>query len=226
MKLKWFGHAAFLCTTENGVRILTDPYNAEVGYRVPLLEADYVTISHDHFDHNSVENVPGRHEVVKGPGRHQLGDSGIVATGITTNHDDQGGAKRGKNTVFCFNLPDEGEVIRLCHLGDLGHQLTDDQLAAVGKVDILLIPTGGTYTLDPAGAAAQVAVIQPRVVVPMHYKTAALSFPLKPVDDFLGEMIGSKVEGPDGTEFITGSKELRQLPQSKTPLVLLLDYVK
>lgn len=225
MKLKWIGHAAFLCTAEDGTRILTDPYNAEVGYRVPLMEADFVTVSHDHFDHNSVQNVPGTHQVVKGPGEHHL-SGGIVATGIATNHDDQGGAKRGRNTVFCFDLPDEGDTIRLCHLGDLGHQLTADQLAAVGAVDVLLIPTGGTYTLDPSGAAAQIGAIRPRLVVPMHYKTAALSFPLKPVDDFLGEMVGSSVEGPDGNELVIGGKEIKQTAPSATPRVVVLDYVK
>ncbi len=225
MRLRWIGHAAFLCIAEDGTRILTDPYNAEVGYRVPLVEADYVTVSHEHFDHNSLQNVPGNHEVLKGPGERKL-KGGIVATGIATFHDDQGGAKRGKNTVFCLDLPDEGETVRLCHLGDLGHQLTADQLAAVGAVDVLLIPTGGTYTLDPAGAATQVAAIKPRIVVPMHYKTAALSFPLKPVDDFLGEMVGSAVDEQVGAELAIGGEELKTVPPSATPRIAVLDYVR
>ena len=224
MKLKWLGHASFLITAADGTRVLTDPYNAEVGYRVPLCEADYVTVSHDHYDHNSLQNVPGSHVVIKGPGEHHAG--AIAVTGLATCHDEHGGSKRGKNTVYCFEVPDGDGTIRLCHLGDLGHQLDAAQAGVVGKADILLIPVGGTYTLDPAGAAEQIAALKPRVVVPMHFRTPALAFPLKPVDDFLGEMVGAKIERPGSCRLELGPAELAALPASTTPLIFVLDYVR
>lgn len=224
MKLKWYGHASFLITAADGTRILTDPYNAEVGYRVPLCEADYVTVSHDHFDHNSLQNVPGKHEVIKGPGAHQAG--AVAVTGIATCHDEQGGSKRGKNTVYCFAVPEDDGLIRVCHLGDLGHQLDDAQVAAIGVVDVLLIPTGGTYTLDPAGAAQQIAALKPRMVVPMHWRTPALTIPLKPVDDFLGEMVGAKVERAGACSIEIKPADLAASPPSATPRIVILDYVR
>lgn len=224
MKLKWYGHAAFMVTAEDGTRIITDPYNAEVGYRVPLEEAAWVTISHEHFDHNSIGNVPGTPEAIRGAGSHAAG--GVKVTGVATEHDDVGGSKRGHNTVFCLDVPDGGEVLRLCHLGDLGHQLTAEQVAALGEVDVLMIPVGGTYTLDPAGAAEQVRAIKPRLVVPMHYKTAALSFPLKPVDDFIAEMIGSSVERTGTPSVERGAADIKALPRSERPPLLVLEYVR
>ena len=224
MKLKWFGHAAFVLTAEDGTRLITDPFNAEVGYRVPLEAADYVTVSHGHFDHNSLQNVPGSPPVIEGIGAHQAGP--MAVTGIATAHDDQGGVRRGANTVFCLDMPDGGETVRVCHLGDLGHQLDADQLAAVGEVDILLIPTGGTYTLDPAGAAEQVRALRPRLVVPMHYRTAALAFPLKPVDDFVGEMVGSRVEIPGLATLERTGPEIKALPLTVRPVIVVLDYVR
>lgn len=224
MKLKWFGHASFLITAPDGTRILTDPYNAEVGYRVPLGEADYVTVSHEHHDHNSLQDVPGTHVVLRGAGRHQAGP--VAVTGVESCHDDHGGSKRGKNTLFVFAVPDAGELIKVAHLGDLGHQLDAAQLAALGPVDVLLIPTGGTYTLDPAGAAQQVAAIKPRMVVPMHYRTPALAMPLKLVDDFLGEMIGSSVERHVGCQVEVSAAGLAALPHSQTPQITVLDYVR
>lgn len=224
MKLKWYGHAAFLITAADGTRILTDPYNAEVGYPVPLGEADFVTVSHDHADHNSLQNVPGKHEVIKGPGDHSAG--AVAVKGVATCHDDCGGSKRGKNTVYTFDLPEGSETVRVCHLGDLGHQLSPEQLAELGAVDVLIIPTGGTYTLDPAGAAQQVAAIKPRLVVPMHWRTPALVFPLKPVDDFLGEMIGARIERAGACEVELPATKITAMPRSATPPVMVLDYVR
>jgi L-ascorbate metabolism protein UlaG (beta-lactamase superfamily) len=235
MKLKWFGHASYLLVSEGGTRIVIDPFNAEVGYRVPLDEADYVTVSHEHFDHNSVQNVPGTPTVLRGPGEHQAGDVRVL--GIATDHDNAGGSKRGHNTVFCFDVPASAAAagqqpaadtasIRVCHLGDLGHQLTEEQVAALAQVDMLLIPVGGTYTLDPVGAARQVRAIRPRVVVPMHYKTPALAFPLRPVEDFLAELVGVNVERPGVAAVTRSAAEVKAFAPSERPHVLVLEYVR
>jgi L-ascorbate metabolism protein UlaG (beta-lactamase superfamily) len=228
MKLRWLGHACFLITAADGTRILTDPYNAEVGYKVPLETADFVTVSHEHFDHNSVANVPGSPEVIRGPGHFELG--AVDVSGVTTAHDDQGGDKRGHNTVFCFDLPGVDESIdgslKVCHLGDLGHQLTQQQREAIGPVDVLLVPTGGTYTIDAAGAAELVRQIQPRLVVPMHYKTDALAFPLSPVTEFVKQMGEAQVEFTGQPTVRLDEAEVKSLPSGPQPKVLVLEYVR
>lgn len=222
MKLKWIGHAAFLMTAADGTRVLADPYNAEVGYKVPLDEADYVTVSHEHFDHNSVQNVPGAPHVARGTGQHTLGT--VAAVGVATMHDDAGGSKRGANTVFCYDFPEEGGPLSVCHLGDLGHQLTPEQLAGIGDVDVLLVPVGGRFTVDAKGARELIAAVKPRVAVPMHYKTAALSFPLSPVDDFLSEMAGAPVEKPGVSTVELPAAQVKALARSDKPKVIVLRY--
>ncbi len=189
MKIRWLGHACFLITSSKGTRILTDPFDETVGYAVPSVEADYVTVSHEHFDHNAVKFVKGRPRVIRGEGTHQLGD--VTAHGVHTFHDEARGAKRGENTVFVFDV----DGIRLCHLGDLGHVPAQDQVSAIGKVDVLLIPVGGTYTIDAAAAAKVTEMLAPRVVVPMHYKTDAMSFPIEPVDAYLKKVGGGTRTG-------------------------------
>lgn len=222
MKLKWLGHAAFLLTAADGTRVLADPYNAEVGYKVPLDEADYVTVSHEHFDHNSVQNVPGTPQAVRGEGPHSLGP--VKAVGVATWHDDAGGSKRGPNTAFRFDFSEPEGTLSVCHLGDLGHQLTPEQLAEIGEVDVLLVPVGGRFTVDAAGAREVVEALRPRVVVPMHYKTRALSFPLAPVDDFLAQMQGAPVERVSSPSVDFSAAEVLALPQTHRPKVVVLEH--
>jgi L-ascorbate metabolism protein UlaG (beta-lactamase superfamily) len=183
MKLKWLGHAAFLITSEEGVKIITDPFEpGTFGVNYDKIEdsADIVVVSHEHPDHNYVKGVPGSPRVVRGPGRHQL--KGIEFTGIASYHDDSGGSQRGPNNIFCFTV----DGIRLCHLGDLGHQLSDKQIAAIGEVDVLLTPMAGNFTLDAAGAHWVIDQVQPRVVIPMHYQTDRCpNFPVTDVEPFL-----------------------------------------
>lgn len=188
MKIRWLGHACFLLTAGDGTRILTDPFDESVGYLVPSVEADYVTVSHDHFDHNCVKAVKGTPWVIASAGEHRVGKNGeICIKGIPTFHDDVGGRKRGPNLVFVMEI----DGIRVCHLGDLGHMLTPEQKSGIGRVDVLMVPVGGTYTIDALGAAQVVAVLAPKVVIPMHYKTDVLALPLDPVDKFLQKVGGA-----------------------------------
>ncbi|NPV69762.1 MAG: MBL fold metallo-hydrolase [Firmicutes bacterium] len=194
MKIKWLGHACFLITSARGTRILTDPFDETVGYVVPAIEADFVTVSHEHFDHNAVGNVKGKPKVVRGAGSHSLGD--VTARGIDTFHDEAKGSKRGPNTVFVFDV----DGMSVCHLGDLGHALAPGHATAIGKVDVLLVPVGGTYTIDSAGAANVVERLDPRVVIPMHYKTDAMSFPIVGVEPFLQRVGGGMRVGSTTVE--------------------------
>jgi L-ascorbate metabolism protein UlaG (beta-lactamase superfamily) len=181
MKLKWLGHSCFLITSETGLKIITDPYGTVQGVKyAPIKEtADIVTMSHDHFDHNAVSSVAGKPEVVKVIGVKRV--KGIQFKGIASYHDEAGGKQRGANTIFCFSV----DGIKVCHLGDLGHPLNNEQLKEIGDVDLLLIPVGGYFTIDARVSTQICSKLEPRVIVPMHYKTPKLDFPITGVDDFL-----------------------------------------
>jgi len=184
MKITWLGHSCFLIEGEAG-RILTDPYDKRVPYRPPNVEVDVVLVSHEHSDHNATDRVKGRPPVLRGAGEHQA--HGLAFRGIASFHDEAGGAKRGPNTIFVFDL----DGIRLAHLGDLGQPLTPAQAAALRDVEVAFVPVGGFYTIDAEQAATLVrGLTQLRVVFPMHYKTDRLPivFPIAPVDKFAERM--------------------------------------
>ena len=178
MKIKWLGHSCFKIKSGSGVRIVTDPFDDNVGYKLPAVETDIVTISHGHYDHNFVDCVKGDFEVVNKVGNFYVKD--ISITGVHTYHDGEQGEKRGSNIVYTFEI----DGIRLCHLGDLGHVLAPSQIGMIGEVDILLIPVGGVYTINSEEALAVVSQLNPSIVIPMHYKTPALKFNLDPLEGF------------------------------------------
>ncbi|SHI02504.1 L-ascorbate metabolism protein UlaG, beta-lactamase superfamily [Sporobacter termitidis DSM 10068] len=195
MKIKWFGQSCFLITAENGTRIVTDPYENMLGYKLPVpLEAELVTTSHNHRDHNHVGAVCGDFEHIRDPGHFTA--AGIELTGVETFHDNVSGAKRGKNIVY--NLTIDG--LRVCHCGDLGHLLSPEQLAAVGKADILMVPVGGgrALTLDARRAAEVMRQLRPAVVVPMHYRTKAMG-PLGLAFGKVGDFIAAS--GMEATKY-------------------------
>lgn len=181
------GHASFRIRGK-GATIVTDPYDASmVGLKFPKnIEADVVTISHDHNDHNAVSTIGGQAFVVGGPGEYEI--KGVHIRGISSFHDGVGGAKRGKNTIYHMEI----DNLRLAHLGDLGHTLSSGDIEELGEVDILFIPVGGTFTIDAKAAAQIVHDIEPAIVIPMHYQRAGLNSQvfgdLSPVRDFLKEM--------------------------------------
>ncbi|KUK44774.1 MAG: MBL fold metallo-hydrolase [Methanothrix sp.] len=214
MKITWLGHSCFKIESDGGKVVVTDPFDESVNYPPPRIRADVVVVSHDHHDHNNVKALKGDPAVVRGPGKKTA--EGIEFEGIASYHDEREGKLRGKNTIFCFEM----DEIRVCHLGDLGHQLGEKEAAALGDVDVLMIPVGGTFTLDGEGAKKVAGQIKPRIVIPMHFKTAAVppSFGIYPADDFLS---GEKVNRPGHTLFV--SKEA--LPkEGEGPRVMVLDY--
>lgn len=200
MKIKWLGHACFLITSEKGIRIVTDPFDATVGYPLPEVEADVVTSSHEHFDHNYTEDVRGDFEVVKGVGNFYTRD--IPIKGVKTYHDGEMGKKRGENTVYVMEI----DGLRVCHLGDLGHVLSQDTVDQIGPVDVLLIPVGGYFTIDAEEAVKVVAQLNPRLVIPMHFKTPEIDFPISGVDLFLGKIGGGDMVG--STEIDVTARDL------------------
>jgi len=181
MKIKWLGHAAFLIASDTNIRIITDPYQTGGGIKyAPITEeADYVTISHEHSDHNYVDSIRGNPVIIRGVGTHQK--EHFTFKGIDSFHDDMDGGLRGKNTIFCFTVDD----MNICHLGDLGHLLSEDKIEEIGKVDVLLIPVGGTYTIDANQATNLCKNINPKVTIPMHFKTPKLDFPISDVKPFI-----------------------------------------
>jgi len=209
MKIKWLGHASFVITSDTGTKIITDPYEVGGGLSYGQIKesADIVTVSHDHADHNNVAAVQGSPKVVRGA----VEVEGIKFNGIPTYHDDAGGGKRGKNTIICFEV----DGIRVCHLGDLGHQLSDSQLAELGKVDVLLTPVGGFYTIDAKVATQLGDRLKPKVIIPMHYKTDKCDYPIAGVEEFLrGKKEVSRLDASQ-VEFKAG-----ELPPSTQVVVL------
>jgi L-ascorbate metabolism protein UlaG (beta-lactamase superfamily) len=181
MKIKWLGVASFLITTEKGVRIIVDPYKSggpikSAEYHGP---ADIVTVSHAHNDHNNTVNIEGNPQIIKEAGPVEA--KGIKINGIAAFHDEVRGKKRGPNICFYFDI----DGLRVLHLGDLGHMLSDEQLAQAGKVDILLTPVGGLWAIDAATAWDLAQKLRPRVVIPMHFHDDRCDFPVAGVDEFL-----------------------------------------
>ncbi len=184
MKIKWYGHSAFLITSDQGAKIIIDPYEpgafgGQLSYGKIKDQVDIVLTSHDHADHNYTKDLPGTPQIVKGSGSKTA--KGISMKGISTYHDPSQGSERGANTSFTLKI----DNLQLCHLGDLGHLLSDKELAEIGPVDILLIPVGGFFTIDPKEATRVAEQIKPKILIPMHFKTAKCGFPIAPVEDFL-----------------------------------------
>jgi L-ascorbate metabolism protein UlaG (beta-lactamase superfamily) len=181
MRVKWLGHACFLITTKGGLRLITDPYAVGGGINYsPIREtADVVVVSHGHDDHSNVSAVQGKPEVIRGSGKKTA--KSIQFKGVATSHDASQGQQRGTNTVFCFTMDD----IKLCHLGDLGHVLSLEQVSEIGAVDILFVPVGGLFTIDASAASQVCDQLKPKVVIPMHFKTPKCAYPIAGVEDFL-----------------------------------------
>ena len=214
MRITYLGHSCFLVEARDHTRMMFDPYvpgsyDGAVTYGPVDERADIVLSSHDHPDHYVADGLPGDPRTVMHPVKEHVGEVDI--TGVLSAHDETGGSERGKNTIICVNDGD----LRLVHLGDLGHLLDSNTAKEVGPVDILLVPVGGFFTIDHEAAATVVDTLSPRIVIPMHYKTPKIGFPIAGVDDFLGTQ--ELVEhNPDPTLEVTKAT----LPAERTTLVL------
>ncbi|MFC2052040.1 MBL fold metallo-hydrolase [Chloroflexota bacterium] len=210
MEINWLGHSCFRIKG-NRATIITDPYSPDLGYSLGKPTARIVTVSHQHPGHSYIEGVDGDPKLVRGPGEYEISD--VLIIGTATFHDEEKGGKMGKNTVYLIEIDD----ISVCHLGDLGHVLTPAQVEEIDNVDVLLLPVGGVSTIDAPMAAEVVRQLEPKAVIPMHYKTEALKRELEPVDSFLKEMGGKEIQSQPKLSFTKAN-----LPLSTQ--VFLLDY--
>jgi L-ascorbate metabolism protein UlaG (beta-lactamase superfamily) len=187
MNINWRGQSCFQITSSqnknNQVSIVIDPYDDSIGLKAPKLQADVLLISHDHRDHNNIKAVSGDPLIINGPGEYDVKEA--VINGIPGFHDNSQGSEKGTITIYTI----ETEEIKLCHLSDLGQkELTSEQLDKIGDIDILMIPIGGTYTINSAEAIKIMAQIEPKIIIPMHYKIPKLNIKLDGVDNFLKDL--------------------------------------
>ena len=212
MEISYLGHSSFKIKGKEAV-LVTDPFSKEAtGINFPKVEADIVTISHNHGDHNQSPEVLGSPFIISGPGEYEV--RGVSVTGISSFHDTNGGAERGTNTIYLIEM----DGLKICHLGDLGHKLSDRELQEISGVDILLIPVGGVYTIGPKEAVTIVSQIEPKIVIPMHYNTPDHSQEIfgkmATVHDFLQEI------GENGESLAKLSLSRDNLP-AETKIVVL-----
>ena len=191
--------------------VITDPYCPDMGYSLGKQSARIVTVSHKHTGHSYTQGIGGEPKLITGPGEYEV--NGVLIIGIDTFHDTDQGSQRGKNTGYLMEI----DELTVCHLGDLGHMLTADQLEELDDVDILMVPVGGTSTINASVASEIIRRVEPKVVLPMHYQTEALSRELEPVSKFLKE-IGSEMITPQSKLSFTRAT----LPVSTQ--VFLLNY--
>jgi len=212
MYITWLGHSCFKLQDKvgaDGLTVVTDPYDKKIGLKMPNFEADIVTVSHDHYDHNNISALRNNPFVVKGAGEYDI--KGVLITGLQSDHDRKQGAERGKNIIFRIEMED----ITITHLGDLGVKLDNKQLEKLTGTDVLLIPVGGRYTLSIDDAVETIASLEPRLVIPMHYQFPGLAIELDGVEKFI-KAVGLK---PTYEERLKISK--KELPQENTELVIL-----
>ncbi|MBI2041933.1 MAG: MBL fold metallo-hydrolase [Candidatus Nealsonbacteria bacterium] len=197
MHIIWHGQSCFeiIASQQKGeqVKIVIDPFSEDIGLSLPKIDPEILLITHDHYDHSNIKGVASSPFLIKGPGEYEIKD--IFVKGIPSYHDEKPasaeavagkeGKERVQNTIYAI----EAEGIKLCHLGDFGQkELTSEQIEQIGDVDILMVPVGGTFTLDAKGAAKVVSQIEPRIVIPMHYYLPKLKIKIDGLEPFLKEM--------------------------------------
>jgi L-ascorbate metabolism protein UlaG (beta-lactamase superfamily) len=188
VEITWLGHSCFRLR-DRAATVVADPYGKDIGLILPRVRADIVTVSHDADDHNYVKGVKGDFRVLSGPGEYEV--SSVFVTGLELRGSKKKDAPVGpRNTVFLFEFDD----LTVCHLGDLNIVPTQAQVEeALGAVDVLLIPVGGEETLNASQASEVVSLLEPHIVIPMHYHVPEVTLTLDPVSKFLKEMGLDKV---------------------------------
>ena len=211
MIITWYGQSCF--KVQSGELVLAiDPFSKEIGLTPPRFRADMVLVTHPHFDHANHESLTGDPFLISGPGEFEV--KGIYVAGIETYHDQVQGQERGMNTIYRIEMED----IKILHLGDFGESIMrDETLEEAGDVDILLIPVGGKYTIDGETAAKVVKQIEPRFVVPMHYKIPGLKVGLESVEQFLKELGATKVQPQE--KLVLKKKDMGE--EEKTEVIVL-----
>ena len=182
MTITWYGHSCFRLESKD-ISVLIDPFSAEIGLRPPKIKNEVVLVSHQHPDHNNIEGMPEESFLAKGPGEYEV--KGVFIRGIQSFHDKSQGRDRGLNTIYSIKMED----LSVVHLGDLGQEkLSEEQIEKMGDVDILMIPVGGTYTVNYKEAVEVIHEIEPKIVIPMHYNVPGLKIDLDGPEKFLKEI--------------------------------------
>jgi L-ascorbate metabolism protein UlaG (beta-lactamase superfamily) len=212
--IKWLGHSCFKITLKDGRSIVIDPYDPTVGYKPVDEEADIVIVSHDHYDHNYTAGIKGDYKLIDAAGIYR--DGGLEITGIEALHDENGGKDHGR--IICNVIAAEG--MRLLHMSDIGAMPEDSFFEKIGKIDVLMIPVGGVFTVDAQGAFAIMERIAPNIIIPMHYMTSCLSFKLAGVHDFI--KLASKVR--DVSRHLESSLEVTADNLKKRPRIIVMQH--
>lgn len=195
MNIAWYGQSCFKIQTKSQrggeeITIITDPFDKSLGLRPPQGNAEIVLVSHtQHDDHNNTSVIKGNPFIIDSPGEYSI--EGIQIEGIESFHDKVKGTEKGRNTIFTI----DSEGIRICHLGDLGHILEEDQTEAIGEVDVLMIPVGGKFTLDSKEAEDVVGQLEPKIIIPMHFKVKELNLEIDDAEKFCKEYGGKTEKG-------------------------------
>ncbi len=212
MIITWQGHSFFKIqdkTGTNGITLAMDPFSASIGLKPANFEADVVTVSHDHEDHNNISALRGDPYIIDTPGEYDV--KGVLVEGIESFHDEKEGKERGRNIIYRIQI----NGITIVHLGDLGTVLDSKQLEKLESTDILIIPVGGRYTIDAVKAVEVISQLEPRIIIPMHYKMPGLNIELDELDKFIKEI---------GIEAIREEKlkiSKKDLPSDDAELVIL-----
>lgn len=202
MKIRYLGHSSFQLIESTGTTIVTDPYSSSLGSEMPAVTADAVTVSHHHYDHDAVERVGGKPLVIDKEGSYEL--DGVDINSIRSFHDPEGGRLRGENIIFKFSM----DGIEVCHLGDIGEECSTELIEALLPVDVLLIPVGGTYTIDAEQAKEYVDRIMPDIVIPMHYREKGKKLDIDRVEEFTDLFDEEEVDFEGGSEIDISREDL------------------
>lgn len=182
MTITWYGHSCFRLENKD-ISLLVDPFSSEIGLRPPKIKDTVVLVSHQHYDHNNIEEMPSESFLIKGPGEYEV--KGVFVKGIHSFHDKSQGVERGLNTIYVIRMED----IILVHLGDFGEgKLSEEQVEKIGDADILMIPIGGVYTINYKEATEVIYQVEPKIIIPMHYKVQGLKLDIDGPEKFLKEI--------------------------------------
>ncbi len=213
MNITWYGQSCFKLQSKDTI-LITDPFDKKIGLKPPFGAADIVTISHDHYDHNNFQTIKGEPFLVNNAGEYEI--KKITVKGIDSYHDNKKGQERGSNTIFVIEI----ENINICHLGDLGQKnLEDGQLEKLGHIDILFIPVGGVFTIDWKDANNIISQIEPRIIIPMHYKIPGVTGDLLKLDNVDSFAKEHGVLLKDAVEKLSIKK--KDLPQDKAQITIM-----
>lgn len=212
MKIEYLGHSCFKLTESTGTSVICDPYSDEVGFEMPQVEADAVTVSHHHYDHDNIRKVGKNPVIIDKESSFEL--PGVEINSIMSFHDECRGKKRGENIIFKFRM----DGIDVCHLGDLGEDCSSDLIETILPVNVLLIPVGGTYTIDAEMAKEYVDRIMPDIVIPMHYRTKDSKLDIDKVDEFL-KLFDDECVSEEDSDSLTLSRS--DLGEEQTKIIVL-----